>query len=194
MDKKAYNKAYYKLKVFPKIFKHSIHAGTKKHCIAFYNVLKDGLVKDNLVKPKLSSLTMKIRKNTGSNATKSPLVGKRSTRTLVNNMEYAKTDKGWVLRPNKNVIKNNNHSISVKRLWMIHENGLHGGVTNIPVTKKMRGWFRYQFKITLKANVLKIPARHPLKKAMLRYLNQQKKVNKDIEKELVERWRKLKGK
>jgi hypothetical protein len=70
---------------------------------------------------------------------------------------------------------------------------LHGGVTKIPVTYKMKRFFQWKFKIKLKASELKIPARYPMKKAMLRYINQQKKVNQDISKQLKEMWSKLKG-
>jgi hypothetical protein len=65
-------------------------------------------------------------------------------------------------------------------------------MTYIPVTYRMRMYFRYALQITLKANVLKIPARHVLKKALKRYLGQMKKTNKEISKDLADRIRKVK--
>ena len=191
-----YSKTKYKLKQMPKLVKEVVDSGTKKHCQAFYDVLLTGLKKDNFSLKRLSKLTHSIRKGKGYSTPQSPLLGRSHSRTLVNNLEIVKQGQRWVLQPNNKIITNRTtkktYKISVKKLWAIHENGLHGGMTYIPVTYRMRMYFKYALQITLKANVLKIPARHVLKKTLKRYLGQMKKTNKEISKDLADRIRKVK--
>lgn len=169
-----------KLKSIPKLMHASIESGTKYHCENVKDTLVTGLRRNNLVKPKLSKLTMAIRKARGQEKPTSPLVG---SGTMVNNLEVVKKGKVWILQPNAKFTfskppkgkRGKTTKISIKRLWRIHE---YGAI--IPVTPKMRSAFKYWFGIKLKKRQLTIPAREPFKLAVKRYMRSQLRKETDI--------------
>ena len=162
-----------RLKSAPKIINLEIESGTKKHAVNFKETLITGLRKNNLVKPGLSKLSLAIRRAKGENKPTSPLV---VSGTMVDNLEIVKQGKKWIVKPNSKFTfskpprgkRGKVSKISIKRLWRIHEFG-----AKIPVTPKMRSAFKYWFNITLRKNVLTIPARMPFKLANRRYLRSQ---------------------
>lgn len=171
----------YRLKIIPQKIKDGISAGTKYHAEGFMDTLIKGLKAGNLVKPKLSSATLHIRKfYPEKNRKLAPLVG---SGTLINNLEVIKEKKDqWVCRPNNKYAiseppkgkEGKRSKITIRRLWRIHETG-----AIINVTPKMKSAFRYWFGITLKKKQIIIPARHAWKKARNRYLKSQAKMQAD---------------
>ncbi len=176
----------YKLRVLPKLIEQSIQAGTKTHAQAFMKVLVDGLRKGNLVSPKLSSLTLKIRKNMKDNSIpESPLVGHGR---MIENLEVVKKKNVWVCKPNNKFAVSRYSTkktrISYEKLWLIHEFGTKQYTT----TPKQRWFFENIFRVKPAPGKLQIPARYPWKKALNRYIRQQ--YRKETNKQIIE---KMKG-
>lgn len=164
-----------RLRDFPKALKNKAQAGTRCHVEAVRDVMVEGLRKGNLVQPKLSSMTLSIRRAIGQTSSEQPLVGKGDG---IRSLTVAKGRKGWELVARGK----SKEGTSWAKIWAIQENG-----AVIPATEKLRGYFALNFGKHLKGGtVLRIPARHPFRKAVNRYLKQQGKraTNKKIEKDL----------
>lgn len=164
-----------RLKAFPKALKNKAEAGTKYHAEGVRNTMVEGLRKGNLVQPALSSATLAIRRAIGQQTSEQPLVGHGDG---IRSLRVVKTGRGWSL-----VARGRTKRGTLwMKVWAIQENG-----AVIPATERLRGYFAVNFGKHLKAGtVLRIPARHPFRKAVNRYLKRQAKVqtNRRIEKEL----------
>lgn len=154
----------------PRALHGTASAGTKHALVEVRGVLDDGIRKNNLAPPKLSSATKQIRRATGQTGRESVLRGTKDG--MLKSLQIVKKGNKWVLEPH-GMSKpepvpgmKKQKSISWKRLWAIHENGVL-----IFVTTQMRMAFAAAFGINLRSSTthIRIPARHPMRNAVRRY-------------------------
>lgn len=132
--------------------------------------IKSGIRKANLVRPPLSSATIKIKTNKGLPRIHTPLMGRGDSdpNSMINSLDYRKTKRGYIISPTGMHYKEGNQKpIKNRDLWTIHEFG-----AIIPVSDKMRN-FLHILGIHLRKNrtTIRIPARFPIKKGLQRFLN-----------------------
>lgn len=170
----AYLRAKEKFRKLPILYRDIVHAGTKAHAEGVKETLEVGLRKGNLVRPKLSSLTLAIRKAKNQSFPTSPIVGAGDA---IRNLEVRKVSDGYALEPKETIASGSR--ISWAKIWSIQENG-----AIVPVTEKLRTFFGMTFGLWFRASTrfLVVPARHPIRKAVNRYLRSEakKRTNRDI--------------
>lgn len=156
-----------KIKNLPRKMDESIQTGTKYHADGFIKVLWNGLRTNSLVSPKLKQSTISIKTKQGKPYIHTPLVGMgdHDKKSMVNGLRPKKTKTGIKIVP-----QGKHYSgVDQKLIWNVHENGA-----------TIKNGFG-------KGIIIKIPARHPLREALRKYLGSKEKTeaNKKVKKEIL---------
>ncbi len=159
-----------RLSAMPKLLDKVGIASAKYHAVACREVIMEGISKANLV-DKLLDVTHIIKKKMMSTRVRTPLMfkGDNEKKSMINGLKVIKVQKRYRLIPYGNHYSGKKQSL----IWTIHEKG-----AVVPVTEKMRNFWRAVFGITLRKDkkFILIKPRFPMKKGYIRYL---KSKNKD---------------
>lgn len=160
-----------RMRRLPKLINGAMDASAKKDIISVIEEYQKGIYRNNFGLQGLNDQTIRIKSEEGLSKPKTPFYGKgySEKNSLINALFYRKIKNGYRLYRRR--AKHHKADLPLNVLLSIHE---HGAV--IKVTKKMRNFLHYLgIHLKKETNVIRIPPRLIVNKAINRALRKKKK-------------------